>query len=126
MENKNEREIFSYTYSAKEQAEIKRIREKYAPHEENKMDYLRKLDQSVTRKGTLCSLVIGIIGALLLGIGMCCAMVWQGMWLIPGIAVGVAGIVLVSFAYPIYQRVTQKEREKIAPEIMRITDELMK
>ena len=116
----------NYTYSAKEQEEVKKIRQKYISKEADKMEQLRKLDQSVTRKGTTASLAVGIVGALLLGIGMCCAMVWMGQWFIPGIIIGLVGIAVVSLAYPLYQRITKKEREKIAPEIMRLTDELMK
>ena len=126
MENMNEHEAFRYTYSAKEQEEVKKIRQKYIPKEADKMEQLRKLDQSVTRKGTTASLAVGIVGALLLGIGMCCAMVWMGQWFIPCMIIGLVGIAVVSLAYPLYQRITKKEREKIAPEIMRLTDELMK
>ena len=126
MENMNEHEAFRYTYSAKEQEEVKKIRQKYIPKEADKMEQLRKLDQSVTRKGTTASLAVGLVGALLLGIGMCCAMVWMGQWFIPGIIIGLVGIAVVSLAYPLYQRITKKEREKIASEIMRLTDELMK
>lgn len=61
-----------------------------------------------------------------LGIGMCCAMVWQGIWFIPGIIVGLAGIGIIAAAYPVFNHVTKKEREKIAPEIIRLTDELLK
>ena len=43
-----------------------------------------------------------------------------------GILIGIIGIVLVSVAYPIYNSIIKKEREKIAPEIIRLTDELMK
>ena len=126
MENKNENEVFSYTYSAKEQEEVKQIRKKYMPKEADKMEQLRRLDRSVTRKGTAVSIVMGIIGALTLGIGMCCAMVWMGRWFVPGIVIGLVGIILASLAYPLYTHITQKEREKVAPEILRLTDELMK
>ena len=126
MENKNEGEVFSYTYSAKEQEEVKQIRKKYMPKEADKMEQLRRLDRSVTRKGTAVSIVMGIIGALTLGIGMCCAMVWMGRWFVPGIVIGLVGIILASLAYPLYTHITQKEREKVAPEILRLTDELMK
>lgn len=124
MDDKNE--SFNYTYSAKQQEEIKNIRKKYLPPEEDKMAQLRRLDRRVTQKGAVYSLAAGIIGALLLGIGMCCAIVWTGAWFIPGIIIGVIGIVLVCCAYPLYVRVTEKERKKIAPEILRLTDELMK
>ena len=126
MENKNENEVFSYTYSAKEQEEVKQIRKKYMPKEADKMEQLRRLDRSVTKKGTAVSIVMGIIGALTLGIGMCCAMVWMGRWFVPGIVIGLVGIILASLAYPLYTHITQKEREKVAPEILRLTDELMK
>ena len=46
------KETFSYTYSANEQEEIRRIREKYQPGEADKMEQLRRLDESTTRKGT--------------------------------------------------------------------------
>ena len=124
MEEQNE--TFNYTYSAKQQEEIKNIRKKYLPPEEDKMEQLRRLDQSVTQKGTKASIVVGVIGALLLGIGMCCTMVWSEMWFVPGIVIGIAGIVILALALPLYQRITRKEREKIAPEIMRLTDELIK
>lgn len=123
MENK---ETFSYTYSAKQQEEIKKIREKYAPKEADKMEQLRRLDESVTQKGTVISLIVGIIGALVMGFGMSCCMVWADKFFVLGIVVGIVGIALVCAAYPIYNYVVKKEREKIAPEIIRLTDELMK
>ena len=123
MQNK---ETFSYTYSAKQQEEIKKIREKYLPKEADKMEQLRRLDESVTRKGTIVSLVVGIIGTLVMGFGMSCCMVWTDTMLILGIIVGVVGIAVLSAAYPLYNYVMKKEREKIAPEIIRLSDELMK
>lgn len=122
MENK---ETFSYTYSAKQQEEIKKIREKYVPKEADKMEQLRRLDRSVTQKGTVISLIVGIIGALVLGVGMCCCLVWKNLFVL-GIIVGAVGIAAVSAAYPLFNYVTKKEREKISPEIIRLTDELMK
>lgn len=135
MENRDN-ETFRFTYSAKEQEEVKAIRKKYtAPEEkEDKMAQLRRLDASVTQKATSVALVFGIIGALLLGFGMSLAMTelsailggLRSMAVLVGIAVGIIGIVLMCLAYPIYNRIVKKEREKIAPEIIRLTDELMK
>ena len=128
MDNRNRENgsTFNYTYSAKEQEELKRIRRKYAPPEENKMELLRRLDRSVTEKGTVISLILGVLGTLIMGTGMACAMVWQGLWFIPGIVIGLIGIGILAAAYPVYNHVTRKERERIAPEILRLTDELMK
>lgn len=126
MENKNENDTFEYTYSAKEQEELKRIRAKYLPQEEDKMTQLRRLDASVTQKASTAALIVGILGALTMGIGMCCAMVWMGVWFVPGIVIGLAGIALIAGAYPVYQHVLRRERKRIAPQIIRLTDELMK
>lgn len=124
MENNNN--SFEYTYSAPRQAEVKRIREKYLPKEEDKMEQLRKLDKSATQKGTVVAIAVGMISALLLGIGMSCTMVFDEIYFIPGVIIGIVGIIGVLFAYPLYAHITKKQRAKIAPEIMRLTDELMK
>ena len=135
MENKSN-DGFSYTYSAKEQAELKRIRDKYTPKTENedKMERLRRLDASVTQKAQVIALVFGIIGALILGFGMSFCMTDLGEilgshkdWaMVIGIAIGLVGGILASLAYPIYNLIVKRERKKIAPEIIRLTDELMK
>ena len=134
MEGKNTESSFKYTYSAKEQDEIKRIRQKYQNEEEDSMTRLRKLDASATSKATVIALVLGIVGALILGMGMSLIMtdlaVLLGMTgminIIVGIIAGVLGIILAALAYPVYSKVLKREREKIAPEILRLTDELMK
>lgn len=124
----NKKETFSYTYSASQQEEIKKIREKYsAPEEqEDKMEQLRRLDRSVTKPGMVVSLIVGIIGSLIMGTGMSMSMVWGNDLFIPGIIIGVVGILGIIAAYPIYNSITKKQREKLAPEIIRLTDELMK
>lgn len=133
MENQD---TFQYTYSAKEQDEIKAIRKKYAAVEqaEDKMEQLRRLDAAVTQKATTVSLALGVIGALIMGTGMSLAMTDIGkhigqtedVALLMGIVIGMIGIVLVCLAYPIYNRIIKKEREKIAPEIIRLSDDLLK
>ena len=134
MEDTNKSEEFKFTYSAKEQEELRKIRQKYVPKEVDRMEQLRKLDAGVTRKAVAISLVAGIIGALVLGFGMSLIMTDVGETLglygtiqvVLGVVIGMIGVVLVSVAYPIYNRIARKERERIAPEIIRLTDELMK
>ncbi len=109
-----------------------RIRKKYLPAADDKMARLRALDAGVTRKGTVVSLIVGIVGALLLGVGMCLIMTELGAVLgtltafLLGIAVGAVGIVGVILAYPVYQAITARERTRRAPEILRLTEELLK
>ena len=112
---------FRYTYSAKQQAEIKAIREKYAAPSEDKMAQVRRLDAAVTQKATVIALVVGILGALILGFGMSLVMTDLGatfglssaaaLWI--GIPVGVIGIVPVCLALPIYNIVPKKERARV-------------
>ena len=136
MDNNNENNGFQYTYSANEQAELKRIRDKYtAPTEvEDKMTRLRRLDASVTNTAQAVALVLGVIGTLILGFGMSLVMTELAESLglsgdaamVIGIIIGIFGGILASLAYPIYNAIVKAKRKKIAPEIIRLTDELMK
>ena len=136
MENNKRNGAFSFTYSAKEQAEIKKIRDKYTPptEVEDKMARLRRLDASVTNTAVIAALTLGIVGTLVLGFGMSLCLSELGallgitkmVALIAGIVSGVVGAVLASFAYPVYNAIVKARRKKLAPEIMRLTDELLK
>lgn len=122
---------FEYTYSPQRQLEVEEIRKAYLPKEEDKMEQLRKLHAIPTKKAQAVSIAIGVIGALILGTGMSLCMTALGSALgrfamVIGIPVGIAGILLVSLAYPLFKHTLAKEREKIAPEILRLTDELLK
>ena len=115
---------FQYTYSPAQQAELKRIRAKYLPPEENKMEQIHRLDARVYNKACILSLIVGILGTLILGAGLSLCLVWQSY--VVGILLGALGVLACLPAYPLYQYVTKKEREKVAPEILRLTEELMK
>ncbi|MGN0327401.1 MAG: hypothetical protein ACI4D4_00335 [Lachnospira sp.] len=131
MDNK---ETFKYTYSAKQQEEIKAIRKKYDAPQEDKMEQLRRLDGGVTGKASVCSIIVGIVGVLIMGFGMSLFMselseilgLYRDFAMVIGIVIGLIGIVLVCCAYPIYNHSVRKERKRIAPEILRLTDELLK
>ncbi|MBQ3012108.1 MAG: hypothetical protein IJD74_01040 [Clostridia bacterium] len=130
----NNENKFQYTYSVKEQEELRKIREKYAEKEETKIERLRRLDKSASNRAQTVAITIGVIGALILGFGMSLAMtdigaalgLAENIAMIVGIAVGFVGGALVALAHPIYRGVLKSERQKIAPEILRLTDELMK
>ena len=122
---------FEYTYSAQRQREVEEIRKAYLPKEETKMDQLRKLHRIPTQKAQAAALAVGILGALILGTGMSLCMTelaaaLGSLAIILGIAIGLVGITFVAIAYPIYIRTLKKEREKIAPEVLKISDELLK
>lgn len=137
MDNKNKDQGgFSYTYSAKEQAELKKIRDKYtAPtEEEDKMARLRRLDASVTGTAQIAALVLGVVGTLILGFGMSLIMTELSDMLgftgdsavIAGVVLGIFGGVIASIAYPVYNAIVKIKRKRVAPEIIRLSDELLK
>ena len=123
MENSN---VFNYQYSAKQNREVEHIRRKYLPKEENKMETLRKLDARVQMAGTIPSLCIGIVGALVFGLGMCFFLdVFVGeVWLTALLMVLGANIMIP--AYPIYRRIARKTKAELTPEILRLSDEIIK
>lgn len=125
-----ENNAFEYTYSAQRQQEVEEIRKAYLPKQEDKMDQLRKLHALPTQKAQAASIALGVTGALILGTGMSLCMTDLGaalgsLAMAVGIPVGIAGIVLVALAYPVFKRRLKKERERIAPEVLRLTDELL-
>lgn len=113
---------FSYTYSADTQEEIAKIREKYCPPEETTLEKVKRLDNGVTNKATMVAIIIGVISSLVLGVGMSCCMVWTQFFVL-GIVVGIIGLVGICAAYPVYKYVLEKERKKIAPQILALTGE---
>ncbi len=133
MISNQEKETFTYTYSARQQEEIQKIRRKYEAPTEDKMELLRRLDAGVTKKASARSLTIGISGALIMGIGMSLTMtnlnvilgLSKMLGMVLGIGIGITGIILVGCAYPVFTHTLEKERERIAPEILRLIDELM-
>ena len=126
-----ENHAFEYTYSAQQRKEVEAIRKKYLPREEDKMEKLRQLHAIPTQKAQAVSLAVGILGTLIMGTGMSLAMTDIGaalgsLAMVLGILIGILGMVLLAFAYPVYNRTIKKEREKIAPDILRLTEELLK
>lgn len=136
MDKRNENGGFRYTYSASEQEELRRIRERYtAPTEtENKMERLRRLDAGVAAKAQAVSLIFGVIGTLILGLGMSLIMSELGtllglgfaLRLGLGIGIGAVGGTLAGLAYPMYAVILEREKKRVAPEILRLTEELMR
>ena len=87
---------------------VEKIRPQYTEQENTDLDALKALDAKVKRPANVFGYTYGSIGTIVMGVIM-----------------DLAGIILVALAYPLYNRTLKKEREHIAPEILRLTDELM-
>ena len=138
MDNNEKKEGFNLTYSAKQMSEVKRIREKYLPEDKTELDErlekIKKLDRSVVNRAMAYSITVGVVGALLMGVGMCFCMVPEFssalsiselVGMIIGIPVGIVGIAIASSAYSVYRATLDKMRKKVAPEILKLTDDMV-
>ena len=121
---------FNYTYSApteEERKEIQNIQRQYMPKDaetkDEKMAKLRKLDVIVKTPAKAISSIIGVIGFLCFGLGMSMALEWQMiLW---GAIVGIVGLVLMAFAYPIFNKIFSKRKEKYAEQILALSKNLL-
>lgn len=110
---------------------VQKIRTQYTEKEHTQLDTLRALDTKVRRPANVFAYVFGSIGTIVMGSGMSLAMSDFGAVLgaaaFPlGIVVGILSMAIVALAHPLYLRTLKKERARIAPKILKLTDELMR
>ena len=121
-----ENQSFTYSYAATKNNEVENIRKKYMPREESKLERLKKLDVQVQMAGMIESLTLGIIGALVFGIGMCFFLeVFSGALWITALFMIIGALIMIP-AYPIYKRISVKTKRELTPEILHLSEELMK
>ena len=119
---------FNYKYIApteEERKEIDSIRRQYAPQEktETKLERLRRLDGLVKNIAIIWSLVLGVVGTLVLGLGLTMILEWS-IWLW-GIVLMVIGSVPMAIAYPVYKLALNKGKAKYGDDILRLSEELL-
>lgn len=115
MTNKYEKQIIE---------NIKKSYESETPAK-TKLAELKELDKKVKTPVRVFAYVFGIIGALVLGTGMCLAMKVIGDLMILGIIIGIVGIAMVSVCYPIYQRLLDSRKAKYKDAIIAKSNELL-
>ena len=129
MEQQN---TFSYTYNAPCNQEVLNIREKYLPQEESKLDELKRLDAKVKQPANVFAYTFGTISAIVMGAGMSLVMTDIGTiiglatTMAPGIAIGVVGMGMALCTYPIYKKILNDRKKKYAPEILKLSERIMK
>ena len=104
------------------------IASEYAPKDDSKIVALNKLDRKAKLPAEIFTYSFGIIGALVLGVGMCLSMKIIGnqttLMVILGIIIGIIGIVMVSINYPIYKKMLENNKKKYAYDIVRLAKEI--
>ena len=125
MKNNND---FEFNYSApttQERREIESIRNSYLTQNKStdKLSHLRKLDNKVKNTPVILSLILGVVGILIFGLGLSMILEWTlYIW---GSMVCAVGLIPVSLAYPTYLKATKILKEKYSEEILKISDELL-
>lgn len=84
---------------------------------------IANLEVAKTRKASTQAIAIGVISALVLGVGMCCTMVWAHLMAL-GVVVGIVGIAGCAFAWLRYRKVCEAEAARINPQIEEAYDRL--
>ena len=119
---------FNFKYTApsqEERKEIDSIRRQYAPQEktETKIERLRRLDGLVKNTAVVWSLIFGVIGCLVFGLGLTMILEWN--ILLWGIILMVIGSVPMAVAFPIYNKLLKKGKARYGDEILRLSEELL-
>lgn len=107
---------------------VKEIKEGYEPKEKTKYDELIALNRKVELPAYIFAYAFGVIGALILGLGMCLAMQVIGTGvplMVLGIVVGIIGIALVSVNYPIFLAIMKSRKKKYAEKVIALSEELL-
>ncbi len=107
--------------------ELQKIKDKYRDKtvKETKMQQLVSLDKSVLNTANMIALILGVLGSLVLGLGMVCTMVWTEYFTL-GIVVGIIGLIICGITYPVYIKMVERKRSAIAPQIIRLAEEIEK
>ncbi|MBQ8351459.1 MAG: dihydropteridine reductase [Clostridia bacterium] len=108
-----------------------KIRTQYMESEPSELEALRALDAKVKRPVNVFSYVFGSISALIMGGGMSLVMtelptqLGLGDMMVPGIAIGVLGLVMALLTYPMHKRILENRRKRFAPQIIALSDEIV-
>lgn len=109
----------------KERQFAERVQYQYTEHGETKTDRLKKLDRAAKKPVAVFAYIFGTIGSLVLGTGMCFSMKVIGDMMIPGIVIGLIGLLMVSVNYGIYKKILNSRKKKYAEQVLKLSSELL-
>lgn len=108
-----------------------KIRSQYTENTHTELDELKALDVKVKKPANVFAYTYGSAGAVVMGAGMSLVMTDIGSMIglesamIPGIAVGIAGLALVCSTYPIYKKILASRKRKYASRILELSEKIM-
>ena len=110
---------------------VQKIRTQYTEKQYTELDELKALDRKVKRPANVFGYVYGSVSAIIMGAGMSLVMTEIGQMLgmtntmVPGIAIGVVGMILALTTYPIYKKILSSRKKKYAPQIMKLSEKIL-
>lgn len=111
---------------------VQRIRTQYTEKADTQLDALKALDKKVKRPANLFGIIFGSLSAIIMGSGMSLVMTDIGATvgidrpLVPGIIIGLVGILMAIVNFPIFKSILNSRRKKYANEIIALSDKIMK
>lgn len=111
---------------------VQKIRTQYTEKQHTELDELKALDAKVKKPANVFAYTYGSAGTIVMGAGMSLlmtdigAVIGLSAVMVPGIAVGVVGMGMALSTYPIYKKMLNDRKKKYAPEIMKLSDKIMK
>ena len=111
---------------------VQKIRTQYTEKQHTELDALKALDAKVKRPANVFAYTYGSLSAIIMGTGMSLVMTDLGAIIglssamIPGIVIGVAGMGMALSTYPIYKKMLSNRKKKYAPEILKLSEKIMK
>ena len=110
---------------------VEKIRTKYVEKKDSSLDELRKLDKKVKTPAEVFAYIFGSVSALIMGAGMSLVMtdvanmLGLGDMTVPGIAVGVVGMVLAIVNYPIYKGILNSRKKKYSEQVIALSNKIL-
>ncbi len=111
---------------------VQKIRTQYTEKQHTELDELKALDTKVKKPAHVFAYTYGSLSAIVMGSGMSLVMTDIGTMIglratmVPGIVIGVVGMVMALTTYPIYKKMLNNRKKKFASQIMELSERLMK
>ena len=111
---------------------VQKIRTQYTEKQHTELDELKALDAKVKKPANVFAYTYGSISAIIMGAGMSLVMTEIGEVIglespmIPGILIGIVGMVMALSTYSIYKKLLNRRKKKYAPAILKLSEKLIK
>lgn len=110
---------------------VEKIRSQYTEAQHTDLDDLKALDKKVKKPANVFAYVYGSLGAMVMGSGMSLILTDIGAMLgitetiVPGIVIGIVGMVMALTTYPIYKKILTSRKKKYAGKIMELSERVI-